>query len=260
MAYYGKLPIILLSELAAGKEDSYDCRIASYLLGHLGQDVSIDQIAKDCYVSKSAVSRFCRNVGLEDFIELKELLRSSEKAFEILYPSANAKNQITSIAQDINTCIQKVAETIDLPAVDTLARCIRTAHRVACFGLLKAEAAALNLQSDLVMLGKNAVTKISFREQMEYLSSASEDDLIIVFSYKGIYFDYDLPFQAKQSPARIWLVTGGTEAEKSKEMFEGMITFRSNLDFVSHPYQLITASTIIAQRYAALIEKPGHES
>ena len=35
MAYYGKLPIVLLSELAAGKEDSNNCRIARYLLERL---------------------------------------------------------------------------------------------------------------------------------------------------------------------------------------------------------------------------------
>ena len=40
MAYYGKLPIVLLSELASGKEDSYNCRIAAYLLRHLVESIS----------------------------------------------------------------------------------------------------------------------------------------------------------------------------------------------------------------------------
>ena len=32
VSYYGKLPIVLLSEMAAGREDSYNCRIAAWLL------------------------------------------------------------------------------------------------------------------------------------------------------------------------------------------------------------------------------------
>lgn len=85
MAYYTKLPIVLLSELAAGREDSNHCRIARYLLerfDHL-DDVSIEGLAADCFVSKATVSRFCRDIGLEDFGELRGLLRQTEKTFTL---------------------------------------------------------------------------------------------------------------------------------------------------------------------------------
>ena len=67
MAYYTKLPIVLLSELAAGKEDSNNCRIARYLLERLDclEDVSIEGLAAECFVSKATVSRFCRDIGLD---------------------------------------------------------------------------------------------------------------------------------------------------------------------------------------------------
>ncbi len=49
MAYYRKLPIVLLSELAAGKEDSNNCHIARYLLGRLDhlEDVSVELLAEE---------------------------------------------------------------------------------------------------------------------------------------------------------------------------------------------------------------------
>ena len=50
MAYYEKLPIVLLSELASGREDSYNCRIAAWLLRHLGEQVSAEEIARACFV------------------------------------------------------------------------------------------------------------------------------------------------------------------------------------------------------------------
>ncbi|WRK52849.1 hypothetical protein SD457_21900 [Coprobacillaceae bacterium CR2/5/TPMF4] len=63
-------------------------------------------------------------------------------------------------------------------------------QRVAIFGLLKAGAVSLNLQGDLLMLRKQVYTNISYQQQMEYIMSANEDDLIIIFSYTGSYFDY----------------------------------------------------------------------
>lgn len=85
MAYYTKLPIVLLSELAAGKEDSNNCRIARYLPERLDclEDVSIEGLAGECFVSKATVSRFCRDIGLEDFSELRDLLRQTEKTFTL---------------------------------------------------------------------------------------------------------------------------------------------------------------------------------
>ena len=249
MPYYGKLPIILLSELASGREDSYNCRIAAYLLAHLGEEVSVERIARECYLSKSAVSRFCREVGLEDFIDLRERLRTAEKSFERLHADLPAPEQAARIAAGIGEAARQVADTIDYAALDALVAAIAAAPRVACFGLLKAETAALSLQSDLTMLGKRALTKVSFREQMEFLKTAAPDELAIVFSYKGIYFDYDLPSEVKQTRARLWLVTGNPRAALPAGV-EGVVAFASDLDFLSHPYQLMVAATLIAQRYA----------
>ena len=85
MGYYGKLPIVLLSELAAGREDSNNCRIARYLLGRLDclEGVSVEKLAAECFVPKATVSRFCRDIGLEDFSELRDLLRQTEKTFTL---------------------------------------------------------------------------------------------------------------------------------------------------------------------------------
>ena len=254
MSYYGKLPIVLLSETASGKEDAYNCRIAAWLLGHLGENITAEQIAKECFVSKSAVSRFCREVGFEDFTELKELLAASGKTFESANADAPVETQAQIVTDRAAESLRMVAETIDYRAVKELTAAIRKAGRIACFGLLKAETAAMNLQSDLVMLGKNALTKVSFREQMDFLAAAGEDDLIIIFSYKGIYFDYDLPPEIRGCKADIWIITGNRNDAGLPGMKQlpvaGIVRFSSKLDFFSHPYQLLAASTILAQSVA----------
>ena len=254
MSYYGKLPIVLLSEIASGKEDSYNCRIAAWLLAHLGESISSEQIAKECFLSRSAVSRFCRDVGFEDFSELKDLMSASEKTFEAVSPSDPLETMVRNVTEQAAKSLRTIAATIDLGAMRELTAAIRKAGRIACFGLLKAETAALNLQSDLIMLGKNALTKVSFREQMDFLASAKEDDLIIIFSYRGIYFDYDLPPEIRGCKAGIWIVTGNPDARKNlsgiRMPIAGVLSFSSDLGFFSHPYQLIAVSTLIAQSVA----------
>lgn len=145
------------------------------------------------------------------------------------------------------------------PALGRLAGEIKEAKRVAAFGLLKAETAAISLQSDLTMLGKNAVTKVAFREQMDYLSSAGLEDLVIIFSYTGIYFDYGLPRDVLRQGSKVWLVTGCPDirerfGEKGLPVHR-LLTFRSEQDFVSHPYQLQFAASLIAQRYGIAIQE-----
>ena len=258
MPYYGKLPIVLLSELAAGREDSYNCRIAAWLLGRLGQRVSVEQIAADCFVSRSAVSRFCRDIGLEDFAELKELLADSEKTFDRIGGDLPAREQGQRFARLAAESMIQAAGSLDYSAVQCLAVEIAAASRIACFGLLKAETAALSLQSDLVMLGKHAVTKVAFREQMEYLASAGPEDLVLIFSYRGVYFDYDLPREILRGQPRLWIVSGSRDAAGPLRRLglrcDGVIAFDSRQDFVSHPSQLLIAAGIIAQAAARAID------
>ena len=159
MAYYGKLPIVLLSELAAGKEGSNNCRISRYLLERLDclEDVSIEKLAAECFVSKATVSRFCRDIGLEDFGELRDLMRQTEKTFTLYGRGLPPKDQGLDFCRRVQGSLGLVAESLDYEALGRLAEEIKEAKRVAAFGLLKAEAAAISLQGDLTMLGKNAL-------------------------------------------------------------------------------------------------------
>ncbi|MEY8575415.1 MurR/RpiR family transcriptional regulator [Oscillospiraceae bacterium 21-37] len=258
MAYYAKLPIVLLSELAAGKEDSNNCRIARCLLERLDclGDISIEKLAAECFVSKATVSRFCREIGLEDFGELRDLMRQAEKTFTLYGHGLPPKEQGLDFCGRVQESLELVAESLDYEALGRLAEEIKGAKRVAAFGLLKAESAAISLQSDLTMLGKNAVTKVAFREQIDFLSAAGPEDLVVIFSYTGICFDYGLPRHILREGPKVWLVTGCPDirerfAQKGLPAHR-LLTFRSEQDFVSHPYQLQMAASLIAQRLGAV--------
>ena len=146
-----------------------------------------------------------------------------------------------------------VEESIDMQQIDLLCKEIKKHDHIAIFGLLKAGSVAFNLQSDLLMLGKQAYSNISYKQQLQYISLADENDLLIIFSYTGSYFDYpDIrTLKNKLKKPQIWLIS--SKQESYPDFIDHVITFDSKRDQNSHPYQLQFIASLIAQEYARRI-------
>lgn len=249
---YGKLPIVFLSTLASEKKDSTNSQIATYLLNHLDgiKDIGIQEMAKECSVAMSSISRFCKEIGLNDFNELRELLITTNMTFEQYSTSSKAKDRLKEYSSKVKESITMVEKSIDIQQIDALCKEIQKYEQVGIFGLLKAGAVAFNLQSDLLMLGKQTYSNISYKQQLQYISSTNENDLLIIFSYTGSYFDYPdirtLKNQLKKP--QIWLIS--SKQESYPDFIDHVITFDSEQDQNSHPYQLQFIASLIAQEYA----------
>ena len=72
-----ELTIILMSLLGNEDPGSTDYVIADYILKNVESlaKVSTSTLAENCNVSKASISRFCKKIGLEDFFELKYLIK-----------------------------------------------------------------------------------------------------------------------------------------------------------------------------------------
>lgn len=252
---YGKLPIVFLSTLASEKKDSTNSQIATYLLNHLDdiKDIGIQEMAKECSVAMSSISRFCKEIGLNDFNELRELLISIKMNFEQYSSSSKAKNRLEEYSLKVKESITMVEKSIDMQQINALCKEIQKYQQVGIFGLLKAGAVAFNLQSDLLMLGKQTYSHISYKQQLQYISSTNEDDLLIIFSYTECYFDYpDIStLKNKLKKPQIWLIS--SKQESYPDFIDHVITFDSKRDQNSHPYQLQFIASLIAQEYARRI-------
>ena len=256
--FYSKLPIMFLSEIVSSDGDSTNGRLASYILEHIDEvkQDSIRDLAAKTYVSISSISRFCRDIGLQDFTQLKALLSSTSLNFEVCSQSDSPQQQKLDYISAVQDSLGRVRDSLGMGKLYQLAQDIRRYQRISIFGMLKAETAAMNLQSDLVMLGKQAVTKVRVAQQMDYLAHTDEDDLVIIFSFTGIYFDYGIPqgyrSHRKKRP-RVYFITSGRNLENT-DLYDEVIWFDSVQDQASHPYQLQLVASLIAQCYAHLIQ------
>lgn len=248
---YDKLPVIFLSALASEKGDAINSQIAAYVLSHAEQvkGMGIRQLATECHVGIGTVSRFCREIGLESYAGLQQLLKDYHPTFERLEDGNG-----TALSQRIGVEMTLAAETVSAAEIRAVAAEIQDYRRVAAFGLMKAESAAICLQSDLLMLGKNIYTNVSYPQQLEYIQSAGADTLILLFSYTGTYFAY-ADRQADEEHLflpKIVLITG--TGEEVPSYIDRVVRFESRQDQLGHPYQLQLVAGLIAQEYARLTD------
>lgn len=254
---YDKFPVVFLSTIASGKKDATNSLIASYILDHKEEmkDIGIKDMAEACHVSLSSISRFAKEIGLRDFNELKEIIRMTNLSFEEASEHREPQSLINVYESRVKKSIDQVVQTIDVSSVQRLVKDLKTYEKISSFGLLKAAGAAISFETDMLMLGKQVYTNVSYAEQIRYMEEAGRNDLILIFSYTGTYFDSaDIRRLARQlmSP-KIWLITGSTGPLPS--FVNDAVCFQSRHDQISHPFQLQVAEGIIAQLYAASLKE-----
>jgi DNA-binding MurR/RpiR family transcriptional regulator len=218
------------------------------------ETISISELARDCNVSNSSISRFCREIGLSDFTELKELLSTSYRTYELASMESHARSRMMSYADLSASAIRLVAQTLDLNKVHRLCQDIGRYPNVYLFGLMKAGGVAANLHSDLLMLGKVTNCKLPFEQQISCILEAGSQDLILIFSYTGTYFEYSSIYSTlafSTNKPRIYMITGNT-AKKPDRILYDVLSFSSPQTPLAHPCQLQAAAEIIAQEYAYL--------
>ncbi len=249
---YDKLTVALLSMLSAEDRDSTNAEIARYLLSHVDEAgaLSIKELAAAAHVGTGTISRFAHEAGFAGFAELREALDGFTKQFAPI-SEATPESRASELAQRVSQSIRQATDGVDRAALQRLAHDLHAYERVSAYGLLKGQAAALDLQVDLLMQGKWIDTCTALADQMEHIARAGKDELVIVFSYTGAYFEYgDLGAALRRlDRPRIWMVCGARRPQP--DYVSDLLSFSSDLSRLGHPYQLEAVAGLIAQEYAA---------
>lgn len=252
---YDKLTVTLLSMLAGEERGSTNALLARYLLAHADElgSLSNKELASACHVGSGTVSRFAREAGFTDFGELREAFAGFSRGFSQV-EGADVVDRASELAAHVTSGVDQVAKSVDEAALARLVADLMRYEKVSTYGLLKGQAAALNLQVDLLMQGKWVDTRTSLAEQMDHIASAGRDELIMLFSYTGAYFEYrDLSQSLRRiDRPRIWMVCG--RRKQQPDYVSDLLLFESDLDRLAHPYQLELVAGLIAQEYAAAVQ------
>ena len=229
----GELLNRLLIILNNGKEHSTYYHIANVLLCNFDsiKNMTISEVADLCFVSKSTISKFARYIGFEDFLEMK--LASSYKSNKysnnlnyndniLSYMEEHTKEEYIDVIIDD---LKLAKSSIDMSKIDKLVDNLIKYDKVAAFGLLYSESAAMDLQMKLAYNGKYIITYINDIEQNEFIKNAGKDTLIIIFTNSG---DYIKKYQL--------VATGNIDKNVFKQTKAKIVAITANKDIERYPY------------------------
>lgn len=225
--------------------------------------LSISEIAKLCSVSKSTISKFARSIGFDDYATLKDAAPFKENRFHFDYNYLT--NIITPIEKEgidpyfnaIIKDIQSYQKSIDLETIDKLAKDLIKYEKVAAFGLLFSESAAIDFQYKLAYNKKFIFTCLSDIDQENYIETAAEDTLIVIFSNSGNYIkQYQLQegnFQKKifqKTKAKVVLITSNSAMQYNKDV-DYCILFHHETTSQTHSfmYQIVVDMLVLRYRH-----------
>jgi len=229
----GELLNRLLIILNNGKENPTYYHIAGVLLCNFDsiRNMTISEVAELCFVSKSTISKFVRYIGFDDFLEMK--LASSYKSNKYSN-NLNYNDNILSYMEEhtkeeyIDVMIEdlKLAKaSIDMSKIDMLVDALIKYEKVAAFGLLYSETAAMDLQMKLAYNGKYIITYINDIEQNEFIKNADNDTLIIIFTNSG---DYIKKYQL--------VAAGNMDKNIFRQTKAKVVAITANKELESYPY------------------------
>ena len=190
---YNRLLIILNDE----DPGSTYYHIALVMLRHLESlhEIPIHKLAELCDVSKSTISKFIRFIGYEDFADYRyAAVFEQNKYYNRFNYATNVMEYIEdhSIDSYIFSVQQDIAVTyeyLDWSAIDRLVLDLVHYKKIAAFGLMFSETAALDFQIKLAYNKKFIVTNLNDQKQERFIRNADEDTLLIIFSDSGQFID-----------------------------------------------------------------------
>ena len=212
---------LLLGVIDREEKGSTDYIIADYILHNVYdlEKCSSGDLAKACNVSKSSISRFCRNIGLEDFFSLRVLIKTYQpsKRVKEKYAFENrSENDVADYLAESRVRLEEFQASFDYEQLSRIVKDIHDYENVVMMGLYQSACIANSLQKDLLSFNKIVNYVSDIFKQRKILETSTSDDLIIIFSATAAYFESVLPrknIMNRKSQPKIYVITVSDSSE-----------------------------------------------
>lgn len=171
--------------------------VAGYIMANKEAVIhmSIQQLADQTYISKSAIHRFCKKIGLKGFNELKVKLAQDlsdmakdDEVIDVNYPFEKHDSQkmiASRLLKLYETTIRDTYNYIDPIEMEKITRLLYKASVVDIYTHAHNLNSAENFQDKMLTIGRNVNCPGSFYKQRMTVLAASGDHVALVLSYSG---------------------------------------------------------------------------
>lgn len=193
--------------------------IATYLLqeGQSFSNISIQKLSNLVGTSPATITRFCRKVGCESFVDLKIQLQSIVAEDEKAYDS----EIFNTVSSYYNRVLSRTAYLLSEAQLRHIADMIVNANRIVLYGAGSSGLTAREMAIRFSRMGLNAVCEADSHMMIISGTITRQDDLVIGISNSGETKEVIHALRkAKQNQSTIVAVTsmsGGTLAKLADE-------------------------------------------
>lgn len=165
-------------------------------------DYTITEVSDMCYVSTATISRLCRKLNYESFADFKlDVINNinyfnedwQNFIFDHSIPDRKDLSRGKQVFEDhFENIINNLRDTYNNISFADLLKIIDKIHnakRICFMGNFFTQTAAMQLQIELSYLGKECFAMYPLSQQLEVLQEIEEDDLIIISSIAGSFFE-----------------------------------------------------------------------
>lgn len=245
-------------------QDSINYQIAHTLVTNLSsiQHTSTSALANLCHVSKPSISRFCKNLGYEDFYDFRAELNQYCPDQGLKYqfpqlpvepedPNDSAARWISHYMDRVGQNLSKLKSPAFLKQLELLVRDIHDYPQVSLMGNMQSGSTASNLHYNLHVLKKNITAVTGLKEQTRLLQEGQKNCLTVIFSVSGEYFRALFPAgepPQRASSSKIWMVTTNPAIRRIQGV-DAILNCATGNDLASSNICLELAAELIAGCY-----------
>lgn len=241
-------------------EDSdVDSNIARYLLQHMyKKEFSINEIAKEGYISKASISRFAQNLGYSGFNDLKQdyheaIIEKEEmkvdvqatKKLALSEEKAFMSHELEKIIDDL----EKYKLDIDMMTIDRICELIHHYAVVHFYATQIPGNMAEILQHQLLTAGKFIEYYPVLPEQIHATEKLTKNSLAVFISLEGSYImQKNLTLRITSSEAYTILITQNPTMKLSSQ-FDEIVALGNHGNEQSGKYKLLFFIEALVHRY-----------
>lgn len=193
---------VFLTYLNSHSIDDTNSRIILYLLQNRSRarELTITQVANDCFVSPASITRFIQRFGFLSFPELKKQISTETGSVDLTSFQLSSKDRqdaatdaavyLSNYGTHVWSSIKTCAETLSLDDSLALIEAIEHADQVYLFGYDSILDYLKRFQQSLVQCEIYAFLSNTVQGQVELAQRMTERDLCIISSSFGQFFSH----------------------------------------------------------------------
>ncbi|MGL5616489.1 MAG: MurR/RpiR family transcriptional regulator [Sarcina sp.] len=197
--------------------DTYQS-IGKYIKDNINEipNMSIEEIAKSCFVSKSMITKFTKNLGFESFKDFKYECEEHALAIEQMpnlnYKSDNLRENVVEMMDSITNAFRNAANEIDYKLLEVFIEDIKKCSSVIAVGDGSSKNVCESLQFYFDYIKKPVyIADVDFKRDIDIEDSA----IIILISANGNMINYNKRTVRKvnELKQKKWLITCNDEVK-----------------------------------------------